>query len=175
MDSSFGKNAANRVEESYGDAKNLRARHPQAALGFVYALSAVALESEPDIAEWLIDLLAKLGREEDAYDAVALILPDLTPESEAPGVEEDVAAGPLEPGASDDENIVESDAELRLAQELVPHEVHHMRPVRLRRSQVPAALDPGRFFTVMCDELLERTPVNFHADARRLRREAGRP
>ena len=24
MDSSFGKNAANRVEESYGDAKNLR-------------------------------------------------------------------------------------------------------------------------------------------------------
>ena len=32
MDSSFGKNAANRVEESYGDAKNLRLRHPQAAL-----------------------------------------------------------------------------------------------------------------------------------------------
>lgn len=57
MDSSFGKNAANRVEESYGDAKNLRLRHPQAALGFVYALSAVALEREPDIAAWLIDLL----------------------------------------------------------------------------------------------------------------------
>ncbi|MBM9606818.1 hypothetical protein JWG88_21500, partial [Desulfopila inferna] len=36
MDSSFGKNAANRVEESYGDAKNLRLRHPLAALGFVY-------------------------------------------------------------------------------------------------------------------------------------------
>ncbi|HOW92858.1 MAG TPA: hypothetical protein PLF91_00005, partial [Mycolicibacterium fallax] len=38
MDSSFGKNAANRVEESYGDAKNLALRHPLAALGFVYAL-----------------------------------------------------------------------------------------------------------------------------------------
>lgn len=46
MDSSFGKNAANRVEESYGDAKNLRLRYPQAALGFVYALNAVALHTE---------------------------------------------------------------------------------------------------------------------------------
>ena len=42
MDSSFGNNAANRVEESYGDAKNLRSRHPQAALGFVYSLSSTA-------------------------------------------------------------------------------------------------------------------------------------
>ena len=45
MDSSFGKNAANRVEESYGDAKNLRSRHPQAALGFLYGLGASALET----------------------------------------------------------------------------------------------------------------------------------
>ncbi len=30
MDSSFGKNAPNRIEESYGDAKNLRLRHPLA-------------------------------------------------------------------------------------------------------------------------------------------------
>ena len=74
MDSSFGKNAANRVEESYGDAKNLRLRHPQAALGFFYSLSALALETEADTAEWLIDLLIKLGREDDAYDAVALVL-----------------------------------------------------------------------------------------------------
>src|SRR5665647_187087 len=35
MDSSYGKNAPNRIEESYGDAKNLRLRHPLAALGFV--------------------------------------------------------------------------------------------------------------------------------------------
>jgi hypothetical protein len=33
MDSSFGKNAANRVEESYSDAKNLRLRHPLVAAG----------------------------------------------------------------------------------------------------------------------------------------------
>ncbi len=33
MDSSFGENAANRVEESYGDAKNLRLRYPQRPRG----------------------------------------------------------------------------------------------------------------------------------------------
>ena len=38
MDSSYGKNAPNRIEESYGDAKNLRLRHPLAALGFVFGL-----------------------------------------------------------------------------------------------------------------------------------------
>ncbi|MEP7160974.1 MAG: hypothetical protein ABI746_07705, partial [Dermatophilaceae bacterium] len=98
MDSSFAKNAANRVEESYGDAKNLRLRHPQSALGFVYGLSAVALSSEPDTAAWLIDLLGKLGREGDAYDAVALVLPDLRRDQEVPGGDDPVPAGPLEPG-----------------------------------------------------------------------------
>lgn len=74
MDSSFGKNAANRVEESYGDAKNLRLRHPLAALGFVYGLCSTIFNESPDKAEWLIDLLQKLGREDDAYHAVALII-----------------------------------------------------------------------------------------------------
>ncbi len=172
MDSSFGKNAANRVEESYGDAKNLRARHPQAALGFVYALSAVALESEPDIAEWLIDLLAKLGREDDAYDAVALILPALTPDSEARGTPEDEAAGPLEPGATMDEPRPDSKLEAELAHELVQDDLSQLRAVPLKRADVPQDLDPGRFFHIMCTELLDRTPVNFHTEARRRRREA---
>ena len=71
MDSSFGKNVLNRVEESYGDAKNLRARHPLAAMGFFFALRSTALTQEPATVEKLIDLLSKLQREEDAYDAVA--------------------------------------------------------------------------------------------------------
>ena len=74
MDSSFGKNAANRVEESYGDAKNLRLRHPLAGLGFVYGLRTTIMQESPDKAAWLIDLLQKLGREDDAYHAVALIV-----------------------------------------------------------------------------------------------------
>ncbi len=67
MDSSFGKNAANRVEESYARRQNLRLRHPLAALGFVYGLRSTILSTEPDKAEWLIDLLGKLGTEDDAY------------------------------------------------------------------------------------------------------------
>src|SRR6478752_4020180 len=107
MDSSFGKNAANRVEESYGDAKNLRLRHPQAALGFVYGLHASAFTTEPDKADWLIDLLIKLGREDDAYDAVALVVPD------SPAVEDEATAAAADqdddpfatPGAAEEENL----------------------------------------------------------------------
>ena len=98
MDSSFGKNAANRVEESYGDAKNLRLRHPQAALGFFYSLSAVALETDTEIAAWLIDLLIKLGREDDAYDAVALVLPDMKKTDEPSDPEPEDEAGPIPAG-----------------------------------------------------------------------------
>lgn len=74
MDSSFGKNLLNRVEESYGDAKNLRARHPLAALGFLFALRSTALQEEPAAVEKLMDLLVKLGREDDGYDAVGLVI-----------------------------------------------------------------------------------------------------
>lgn len=74
MDSSYGKNAANRIEESYGDAKNLRLRHPLAALGFVFALRSDIVDTEPDTAEWLIDLLGKLGQEDDAYHATCLVM-----------------------------------------------------------------------------------------------------
>ena len=94
MDSSFGKNAANRVEESYGDAKNLRLRHPQAALGFFYSLSAIALETDKETAAWLVDLLIKLGREDDAYDAVALVLPDMEKNDEPADPEPEEEAGP---------------------------------------------------------------------------------
>lgn len=74
MDSSYGKNAPNRVEESYGDAKNLRLRHPLAALGFVFGLRSDILQKERNTAEWLFDLLAKLGQEDDAYHATCLVL-----------------------------------------------------------------------------------------------------
>ncbi|WP_318152736.1 hypothetical protein [Microbacterium helvum] len=85
MDSSFGKNAANRVEESYGDAKNLRLRHPLASLGFVFGLRTTIYEKEAAKAAWLIDLLGKLGQEDDAYDAVALVLMEYAQDPPADG------------------------------------------------------------------------------------------
>lgn len=165
MDSSFGKNAANRVEESYGDAKNLRSRHPEAALGFMYGLGANALEVEPEIARWLMDLLAKLGREADAYDAVALIIPDIPGGLDATSDED--PAGPLDAGAA--ETLVVEPEEENIADAM---DLASLPTVTLNRGAVPRELDPGRFFTVMCGLVLDRTPINFHKEARALRRSA---
>jgi hypothetical protein len=62
MDSSFGKNAANRVEESYGVAKNLRLRQRWPRSASSTACARPSLSTEPDKAEWLIDLLANSAR-----------------------------------------------------------------------------------------------------------------
>ncbi|WP_366181370.1 hypothetical protein ABXS69_04610 [Actinomyces timonensis] len=59
--SSFGKNLPNRFEEAYGDAGNLRARHPLAAVGFAFALSS-AIDAEPSQLERAIDMMRKLPR-----------------------------------------------------------------------------------------------------------------
>ena len=175
MDSSFGKNAANRVEESYGDAKNLRLRHPQAALGFFYSLSAIALHTESDITEWLIDLLIKLGREDDAYDAVALVLPDLTKGEEPTDPEPDVDAGPItagtvpigEPAAKD---AINGNASIIAKDAAADVDLADVVPVSLYREGVPDELDPGRFFEVMIKRVLDNSPVNFHQKARGRRR-----
>src|SRR5699024_4572777 len=141
MDSSFGKNAANRVEESYGDAKNLRLRHPLAALGFVYGLRSDILVDEPDTAAWLIDLLQKLGREDDAYHATCLVMIDY-----------DDAAVAAPAGGGEDPDAVDVDA--MLAQ---------LPPVTIRHDAIPEDLAPARFLAVMVDRVLDATPVNFHA------------
>lgn len=73
MDSSFGKNAQNRIEEAYGDAKNLRLRHPMAALGFFFGIRSTAFTQESRTAEFIADLLLKLGQEDDAYHATCLL------------------------------------------------------------------------------------------------------
>lgn len=169
MDSSFGKNAANRVEESYGDAKNLRLRHPMAALGFVYGLRSTILLKEPETAAWLIDLLQKLGREDDAYHAVALVMieydDDMTVDEapdtadlgdnalEAAGITTPPTAGDALPDAV---TTGEVDTALR-----------SLPPVRIRTDAVPDALQPGRFLALMVDRVLDATPVNMHREARR--------
>lgn len=160
MDSSFAKNAANRVEESYGDAKNLRLRHPQAALGFFYSLSAIALETEADTAEWLIDLLIKLGREDDAYDAVALILPDLAKSQEPADPEPEGEDGSIEAAAVETPEATAADGTAETV------DVDDAAPVSLYRDGVPDELDPGRFFTVMVNRILNNSPINFHSEAR---------
>ncbi len=163
MDSSFGKNAANRVEESYGDAKNLRLRHPMAALGFVYGLRSTILTSEPDKAEWLIDLLGKLGTEDDAYHAVALVMIDY-----------DVAA-PVEDDEVDSLEKAQPDALFEIVDvetAAVDEALAALPDIAIRHDTVPAQLQPARFLATMVTRVLDTTPVNRHRAARRRRREA---
>jgi hypothetical protein len=165
MDSSFGKNAANRVEESYGDAKNLRLRHPLAALGFFYSLRSTALTEEPDKAEWLIDLLVKLGREDDAYDAVGLIIPQWQhPGPDGTGdddTEDPLAAAGVAPAGDED-----SDVPADLPEDQVRAEIAQLPDLQLRLDAVPPELSPARFLAVMVRRVLDNSPVNFHRDAR---------
>ncbi len=170
MDSSFGKNAANRVEESYGDAKNLSLRHPQAALGFLYGLRSTAFSEESETAAWLLDLLAKLGREDDAYDAVGLIVPEW-PAPVPPG-DDGGAAEHAAPVAIDspvvDETESEPVPEVRISVESIP-------VVTLRHDLIPDELSPARFIAFMVNTVLDNSPINMHTEARARRPRLAKP
>jgi hypothetical protein len=168
MDSSFGKNAANRVEESYGDAKNLRLRHPLAALGFVYGLRSTIFDESPDKADWLIDLLQKLGREDDAYHAVSLIVIDYGSHLSVEEADDDQGDGedPLaEAGVGTDEDS-EEEAEEHVEPTEIDVALANLPPVHLPWERVPADLRPDRFIAEMIRRVIDATPVNMHRDAR---------
>ncbi len=173
MDSSYGKNAPNRVEESYGDAKNLRLRHPLAALGFAFGLRNDVFDKEPDTAEWLLDLLEKLGRADDAYHATCVILmeygPDATPvPDDGQDDENRSAAAGLTPGPADDEPVDIGAVEVDTALRLLP-------TVRVDHARTPASLSPARFLATMVNHVLDTTPVTMHRTARGRRRDAQPP
>ncbi|MEH3122144.1 MAG: hypothetical protein PGN16_09220 [Sphingomonas phyllosphaerae] len=172
MDSSYGKNAPNRIEESYGDAKNLRLRHPLAALGFAFALRSDILHKEPRAANWLFDLLAKLGQEDDAYHATCVILmkyddavapPDTRPEE------------PSGMPALNDEADLDAVPAASMANDTAEAIVAGLPKVTVLTDQTPPNLCPGRFLEAMVRRVLAATPVNVHEAARERLREAGQP
>lgn len=177
MDSSFGKNAANRVEESYGDAKNLRLRHPLAALGFVYGLRSTILTEEPKKARWLIDLLQKLGREDDAYHAVALIMIEYgtppTPAADDSDDADDITDNALVAAGLDQDETEADDVE-DVPASAVDEALAHLPRVSIRHDAVPDALQPSRFLDVIVRRVIDATPVDRHENAR-LRLESPRP
>ncbi|MBB3135949.1 hypothetical protein FHS26_003696 [Rhizobium pisi] len=169
MDSSYGKNAPNRIEESYGDAKNLRLRHPIAALGFLFGLRSDILEKEPKTAEWLFDLLAKLGREDDAYHSTCLVLMDYSSDQALPvAVEEEPSEGILEPGPQPITDPAEDEI-AHLADSTVENIVKTLPKVSILENQTPDDLSPARFLTSLVTRVLAATPVNMHEEARRRR------
>lgn len=84
QDSSFGKNLSNRFEEAYGDAGNLRGRHPLAAVGFLFVQRATVRTLEPAAYERTIDMMRKLRDRGDGngYTATGLVLLDWDPPSD---------------------------------------------------------------------------------------------
>ncbi|GAB3474643.1 hypothetical protein [Azotobacter salinestris] len=167
MDSSYGKNAPNRVEESYGDAKNLRLRHPLAALGFVFGLRSDILQKEPSVAEWLFDLLAKLGREDDAYHATCLVLMEYADDVAIANAGEEIPAdGVPEPGPELDE---EEDTPAPAPEFDVDRDIAQLPKVTILKGQTPEELAPSRFLAAMVTRVLGATPVNMHKEARQRR------
>lgn len=73
MGSSFAKNLANRFEEAYGDAKNLKGRHPLATTGFFFLVDD-AIACEPHAFRKAVAMMEKLQTERDVYDVAALLL-----------------------------------------------------------------------------------------------------
>lgn len=170
MDSSYGKNAPNRVEESYGDAKNLRLRHPLAALGFVFGLRSDILQKEPKTAEWLFDLLAKLGREDDAYHATCLVLMEYADDAALPEEgPEPPDGGILEPGPEPEDDLGEGDEPAPIPEVTVEQIIESLPAVTILRDNTPAELAPARFLASIVSRVLETTPVNMHEEARRRR------
>ncbi|WP_420097155.1 hypothetical protein [Brevibacterium sediminis] len=175
MDSSFGKNAANRIEEAYGDAKNLRSRHPLAAHGFVYGLRSTILDSEPDKARWLIDLLGKLAQEDDAYDAVCLLMlhyEGAAPEGSEGGHEdeEDAVAAELtteiEIGEDDIEEVV---ADEDVVLDDLDDAIEGLPQVSvIDHPDVPASLGAAAFLKKTVEHVLRATPITMHRKAREL-------
>lgn len=166
MDSSYGKNAPNRVEESYGDAKNLRLRHPLAALGFVFGLRSDILQKEPKTADWLFDLLVKLGQEDDAYHATALVLMEYADDAALPDAAgEPIEGGILEPGPEP----IDEDVAAAIPDSTVEAIIRRLPSVRIVRERTPPELAPGRFLAAMVTRVLAATPVNMHEEARRRR------
>ena len=99
MVSSFAKNLANRFEEAYGDAHNLRSRYPLAAIGFVFVMRDKVLHDEPEAYERALDMVRKLRDEgQGGYTATALLLVGWDTAAN-PAVTVDVATTPQDAGA----------------------------------------------------------------------------
>jgi hypothetical protein len=73
--SSYQNNKNNRYEEAVGEAKNLRDRHPMAAMGFVY-LVRTDVYDKPGSFAYLRDLLVRLRKPDGDFDATMLLAVD---------------------------------------------------------------------------------------------------
>ncbi|MFW8643665.1 hypothetical protein ACOJBO_17705 [Rhizobium beringeri] len=144
-------------------------RHPLAALGFLFGLRSDILEKEPKTAEWLFDVLAKLGREDDAYHSTCLVLMDYSSDQALPAtVEEEPSEGILEPGPQPIMDPAEDEI-AHLAESTVESIVKALHKVSILEERTPDELSPVGFLTSLVTRVLAATPVNMLEEARRRR------
>lgn len=87
MFSSYAKNFKNRHEEAVGEVSTLRRRHPMAAMGFAFMARSNIYEVDGDY-ELLRNIMSRLRRPGEAYDATLLLVADW---------EDDDPAGTIKP------------------------------------------------------------------------------
>lgn len=164
MLSNCAKNLRNRFKEAYGDAKNLRGRHPLAALGFLFVIGADAKDSKVDFA---IDMMDKLTSEPDVYDTACLIVADAS--TEVPDDEEEVRDEYDEPSALTnlDENDDDSAEEDASTQDATGDPT--CTPVAVDLARIPARLGLDQFFEALIDKALLHMPAAVYPEVRNRR------
>lgn len=85
MFSSYRKNLKNRHEEAVGEVMSLRARHPMATMGYAYLVRRNVFEEEGAYAI-LCDILERLRRPGQAFDATLLLVADWDENADLPQV-----------------------------------------------------------------------------------------
>jgi hypothetical protein len=167
MLSSYQKNLRNRFEEGYGDAKNLRGRHPLASLGFIFVTGA----DIPDKGlEFAIDMLQKLTTEPDVYDCACLLVVE-----GAQGLDEPVEDSPRpvedEPAALlslDDSDVVPDEPEAGEDGTAAVLD-DPGSSITVRSDAVPESLGPDLFFEHLITGALHRMPVTVYPEVRKRR------
>lgn len=86
MFSAFGKNLKNRHEEAVGEVSSLRRRHPMAAMGYCY-LVREDIVRQPNAYATLYDILHRLRRPGEAFDATLLLAANWDDNNPAAGVQ----------------------------------------------------------------------------------------
>jgi len=85
MFSSYRKNLKNRHEEAVGEVMSLRARHPMATMGYVYLVRKNVFDEDGAYAI-LYDILERLRRPGEAFDATMLLIADWDEHASVPQV-----------------------------------------------------------------------------------------
>jgi hypothetical protein len=169
MLSSYAKNLRNRFEEGYGDAKNLRGRHPLSSLGFLFIAGSDIPESS---LEFAIDMLRKRTTDADVYDCACLLILDGANVHDG-GDDDDEAGDQAEPAAlmiedSDDEAADDEMEDSGVMDETPVVSVE----VSLQQNRVPPDLAPALFFERLVVKATDQMPVTVYQGVRQRRRAA---